>query len=118
MVNVIRIRVHTPGIIRALRRPRYVVITLEGARFIEKWYLSEHIPFHLTRLYQFLLGLIWMRGTMTTDQAQRLGYNAKLVQLASSNGYVKIHNTPQRPSIAIQNKIIVMIGEAPRRIYA
>jgi hypothetical protein len=87
-------------------------------KFVEKWYPAKHLPSHLTRLYQFLLRLIWMRGTITTIHAQRLGYNTNVVKMVSSNGYMEIHNKPDRPSEVIQHKIITMIGKAPRWIYA
>jgi hypothetical protein len=91
---------------------------MKGVQFVEKWYTAVHIPSHLTRLYQLLLRLIWMKGTMTTSHAQRKGYNNDVVKLAGSKRYVEIGNRPHNPSEAIQNKIITIIGKAPRWIYA
>ena len=109
---------NNPSTSRALRRARYPVITMKGIQFIERWYTAEHIPPQQMRLYQFLLRLIWMKGTMTTNLARRLGRNKEILKLASSRGYMKGENKLIRPSRAIQDKIGAMIGEAPRWIYA
>jgi hypothetical protein len=116
--DVVLIRVITPRRGRALRQTRYLVVTMKGAEFVEKQYTAEHIPSHLTRLYQLLLHLIWMRGTTTTTQAQRVGYSHTVLTRAISNGYVEVFNQPIRPSETIHSKISAMIGEAPRWIYA
>ncbi len=113
---MIRIRVRTPTM-RRIQRKRYVVITLKGIEFAEKWYAVSQIPPRLTRLYQLLLGLIWMRGTMTVS-AKQVDDEASVVRQASSKGYVKIYERPVRPSESIHQKTVEMIGEAPRWIYA
>jgi len=113
---MIRIRVRMPKM-RRVERKRYVVITLMGIEFAEKWYAVIQIPPRLTRIYQLLLGLIWMRGTMTVP-ANQVENEGSVVSQASSRGYVKIYDRPIRPSEAIQKKIREMIGEAPRWIYA
>ena len=107
-----------PRMVRALRRARYIMITMKGLKFVENWYTARHIPYHLTRLYQLLLKLIWMKGNMTTTLATRSGYGNEVVQRASAEGHVTISNTRSRPSEAIQNTIDAMIGSAPREIYA
>jgi hypothetical protein len=91
---------------------------MKGIAFIEEWYTAEHIPSNLTRLYQLLLNLIRMKGTMTTHFARRLGHTSKVLKLAISQGYVKVNTRPIKPSGAVYNKIVEMIGEAPRGIYA
>ena len=115
---MLKINVQNPPTIRVLLRTLYLGITMKGIRFVEKWYTAEHIPSHLTKLYRLLLRLIWMKGTMTTNLARRLGYSNNVLKLASSGSYVEIHNRILRLSEAIQNKVVAMIGEAPRRIYA
>jgi hypothetical protein len=102
---------------RRIQRKRYVAITLMGIEFSEKWYTVNQIPPRLTRIYQLLLGLIWMRGTMTVP-AKQVEDETSVVSQASSKGYVKIYDRPIRPSEAIQKKIHEMIGEPPRWIYA
>jgi hypothetical protein len=93
--DVVRIRVITPRRVRALRQTRYLVVTMKGMEFVEKRYTAEHIPSHLTRLYQFLLHLIWMRGT-TTIHSQRGSYSPTVLTRASANGYLKIYPQPIR----------------------
>jgi len=115
---MVRIRVYAPERDRALRQTRYLAVTMKGTEFVEKRYTTEHVPPHLTRLYQFLLHLIWMRGTTTTTHAQRGSYSHTVLTRAISNGYVEVFNQPIRPSETIHNKISAMIGEAPRWIYA
>ena len=115
---MVRIRVHTPRIIGAVRRAQYLEITIKGLKFVEKWYTTKHIPSNLTRLYQLLLKLIWMKGTITTSYAQRLGYNNNVLKLAISRDYVETHKKSIKPPVTIQNKIHEMIGEAPGWFYA
>jgi hypothetical protein len=91
---------------------------MKGIAFVEKWYMTEHIPSDLTRLYQFLLNLIRMKGSMTTNLARRLGYTREVLKLATSRGYVKVNNRPVKPSGVVHHKINEMIGDAPRCIYA
>jgi hypothetical protein len=91
---------------------------MKGLKFVEKWYTADHIPPQLTRLYQLLLRLIWMKGTMTTNLTRRFGYNKEILKLAGSMDYVKIKNSLILPAEAIQKKIVTMIGEAPRWVYA
>jgi hypothetical protein len=102
---------------RRVQRKRYVVITLKGIEFAEKWYAVRQIPPRLTRLYQLLLGLIWMRGTGTVP-AKQVEDETSVISVASSRGYVKIYERHVRPSETIQQKTLEMIGEAPRWIYA
>ena len=97
---MIRIIVRTPKM-RRVQRKRYIMITLKGIEFAEKGHAARQIPPRLTRLYQLLLRLIWMRGTMPVA-AMRLEYKDSVVNLASSRDYVKVYNMPIRPSEAIQ----------------
>ena len=113
---MVRIIVRAPKTRRSQRK-RYVVITLRGIEFAEKWYAAREIPPNVTRLYQLLLGLIWMRGTMTVP-AKQVDQKNSVVNRASSRGYVYIDERPRRIPEAIQHKIHAMIGEAPRWIYA
>lgn len=101
-----------------IQRKRYLVITMKGIEFVEKLYTAEHIPSNLTRLYQLLLKLIRMKGTMTINFARRLNYIREVLKLATKKGYVKVNNRPIKSSGAVHNKIVKMIGKVPRWIYA
>lgn len=85
---------------------------------MERWYHAEHIPTHIVRLYQLLLKLIWMKGIMVVSYAQRLGYDSKVLNQALSKGYVEIVERPSSLPISVQDKIVKIIGKAPREIYA
>jgi hypothetical protein len=113
-----QINTHRSRIVKTLRRARYLVITMKGLQFIERWHTADHIPPQLTKLYQLLIKLFRMKGTMTTNLAKRLGYNKEILNLADAEGYVKIEHSFTRPSKSIQNTIATMIGEAPKWIYA
>jgi hypothetical protein len=107
-----------PRIIRTLRGTRYLVITLKGLRFAEKWYPVEHIPPHIARLYQLLLKLIRVRGVMAVSLAKRMGYGEKVIDQALSTGCVEIWGRPSSLPESVRDKILEMIGEAPREVYA
>jgi len=91
---------------------------MKGIEFVERWYHAVHVPAELTKLYQLLLKLIWMKGVMEARLAQKLGFSALCIGLAESNDYVKITRIPVRPPEEVQRKIADMIGKAPRWIYA
>jgi hypothetical protein len=59
-----------------------------------------------------------MKGIMTTHFARRLGYTNEVLELAASKGYIEVYNNPIKPSVVVLNKIVEMIGDAPRCIYA
>jgi len=94
------------------------VLTMKGIEFAEKWHYAEHVPANLTKIYQLLLKLIWMKGVMETELAQRLGFSPVCIGRAVSAGYAKVISTPVSPKDDVQKKIAEILGEAPRRIYA
>jgi len=96
---------------------RYVVITVKGVEFAEHWYAARRIPPHMSRLYQLLLGLIWMRGIMTVPVGL-VDRKDSVVNQARLQGYVTIEERPRWIPAAVQHRIGAMIGEAPRWIYA
>lgn len=100
-----------------IRRARCLVITMKGVEFAEKWYTAERIPSRLKRLYLLLIRLIWIKGAVTVNVARRL-YGKEVLELASSRGYVNIYDRLRRPPEDVQNRIVEMIGDAPREIYA
>ena len=91
---------------------------MKGFEFAEKWYHAECVPSHIAGLYRLLLKLIWMEDIMAVSYAQRLGYSMTVVNKALSEGYVKIAERPIGLSEAVRDRIVRMIGEAPREIYA
>ena len=88
---MVRIIVRTPKT-RRVQRKRYVVITLKGIEFAEKWYTA--------------------RARALVD------HEDSVVNRASSRGYVNIDERPRRIPEAVHHKIGAMIGDAPRWIYA
>jgi hypothetical protein len=90
---------------------------MKGIKFVTQWYGVDHIPANKTLLYQLLLKLIWMKGTMTQSLVRRLGYTTKLIRRAFSQGYISINTTATKPSREVYDKIVEMIGEAPGWMY-
>ena len=93
------------------------MLTVKGIQFTEKWFHAEHVPANLTKLYQLLLKLIWMKGLMEVRLAQRLGFSSLCVGRAVSARYVKVSKIPIMPEKDVQQKIAEIIGKPPRRIY-
>ena len=91
---------------------------MKGLRFAEKWYHVEHVPSHIARLYQLLLKLIRVRGVMAVNLAKRMGYGEKVIDQALSTSCVEIMGRPTRLPENVRDKIMEMIGEAPREFYA
>jgi hypothetical protein len=113
---MVRIIVRTPMTRRRQQR-RYVVITVKGVEFAEHWYAARRIPPHMSKLYQLLLGLIWMRGIITVP-ARLVNRQDSVVNQARLQGYVTIEERPHWIPTAVQHRIGAMIGDAPRWIYA
>ena len=113
---MVRIIVRTSKSRRAQRK-RYLVITLKGIQFAKQWYAARRIPPRVTRLYQLLLGLIWMKGIMTVP-AKQVNQKDSVVNRARVRGFVIIDERPHRIPEAIQHEIGSIIGKAPRWIYA
>lgn len=100
-------------------RPAFLVLTIQGLRFMGEWFnTTAPLPYHLTRLYQLLLHLTSMRGTMRIGLALRLGYDQKIIRKAVSEGYIKLARKPQALSIDVLAKIDDMMGKPPREVYA
>ena len=97
---------------------RYLMITVKGIQFVEKWYQAENIPADLAKIYQLILKLTWMRGVMPFNLATRIYYGKKPIEQARSRGYVKITGRFNRLSEGVKKRIREIIGEAPRQIYA
>lgn len=93
-----------PGIFRVQRRSQYLMLTMKGIEFADKWYYAEHVPANLTKLYQLRLELIWMKGVMEAGLAQRLGFSSLCIGRAVSPGYVKATRTPANPKDDVQKR--------------
>ncbi len=90
---------------------------MKGIEFVEHWYAVREIPPHVTRLYQLLLGLIWVKGILVVP-AHYVGRRGSVVDQACVRGYVTVNELPRRIPVAVLEKIDTMIGTAPRWIYA
>ena len=112
------IEVHTPKMAWATHGDQYLMITMKGIEFVEKWHMAERLPSRITKLYQLFLRLIWMRGIMPVDLARWLGYGKEVLEQAISSSYVEMIERPSELPEEVQNKIEEMIGKAPREIYA
>ena len=99
-------------------RNRYIVVTREGVEFADRLFQAEKVPSNLCRLYQLLLKLTRMRGTVTVKQVRRLGFSPLTIGRAISKWYVKVHTKPVKPPVEVQKKIEDMKGKAPAAIYA
>lgn len=109
---------------REVRKPirpftsRYLVITMEGVRFAEKWCDTQSIPVDKMRLFQSAIKLISTKGVMPMFFAKRWGYNEKLLEQASSKGYVEITGRLKGVSNEVQHKVLDIMSEATREVYA
>ncbi len=90
---------------------------MKGIEFVEHWYAVREIPLHVTRLYQLLLGLIWVKGILVLP-ARSGGRQGSVVNQARLRGYVTINELPRRLPVTVLEKIDALIGTAPRWIYA
>ena len=107
-----------PRMSRGLRWARYLVITMEGLRFAEKWYHAEHVPPHIAKLYQLLLKLIRSKGVLAIGFVRSMGYGRKVIDQSLSSSYVKIVSRSSVLPDSVRDRIVEIIGEAPRCIYA
>lgn len=100
-----------------LRKKQYLVLKTEGLEFLEKWFKTqERVPPNLTKLYQLLLHMVTMKGTVPVSLALKLGYNSKLINEATSRGYVELSLVPKRPSEEVLKCIKGIIGKPPREM--
>ena len=97
---------------------QYLVLKAEGLEFIETWFgTARCVPPNLTRLYQLLLHLVTMNGTVPVYLALRLGYTSKLIGEAVSRGFVELSLVPRRPSEDVLGCIKDIIGKPPRQMF-
>lgn len=105
-------------LVRGLRWARYLVSTLEGLRFAERWCHAAYAPPPIVRLYQLLLNLIRSKEALIIGFGRRIGYGREVIDQALSSSYIKILSRPRMVSDSVRDWIIGRIGEVPRDGYA
>ncbi len=100
------------------RQKQYLVLKAEGLEFIETWFgTPKCVPPNVTKLYQLLLHLVTMKGTVPVHLALKLGYTSKLIGEAVSGGFVELSLVPRRPSEEVLTCIGEIIGKPPREMF-
>lgn len=101
----------------SLRR-QYLILKAEGFELIKTWFgTHECVPPNLTKLYQLLLHMVTMNGTISVDQALRLGYTSKSVSEALSREFIELSLVPKRPSEQVLGYIREIIGKPPQQMF-
>lgn len=96
---------------------QYLVLKAKGLEFIEKWFgTSKCVPPSLTRLYQLLLHMVTLKGTLPIYLALRLGYTSRVIAKAVSKGFIEVSLVPKRPSEEVIECIKGIIGKPPREM--
>lgn len=97
---------------------RYLVLKVKGLEFLETWFGTlKCVPPNLTKLYQLLLHMVTMKGTVPVYLALRLGYTGKLIDEAVTKGYVELSLVPKNPSEEVLKRIREIIGKPPREMF-
>ena len=100
------------------RQIQYLVLEVKGLEFVETWFrTSKCVPPSLTRLYQLLLHMVTMNGTLPVYSALKLGYTSKLIGQAVSKKFVELSLVPRRPSEEVLQRIREIIGKPPREMF-
>ena len=99
------------------KRSRYLVLKGKGLDFIETWFgAPKCVPPNLTKMYQLLLHMVTMKGTMPVRLALRTGYTSRIIEEAVKRGYVELSFVPKSASKEIMNRITEIIGKPPREM--
>lgn len=97
---------------------QYLVLKIEGLEFVRTWFnRREHVPPSLTKLYQLLLHIITMNGTIQVQLALRSGYTRKIISDVVKKGYVVLSPTPRKPVEEVRVQINDIIGEPPQGMF-
>ena len=100
------------------RQKQYLVLEVKGLEFVETWFgTSKCVPPSLTRLYQLLLHMVTMNGTVPVYLALKLGYTSKLIGEAVSRWFFELSLVPRRPSEEVLQSIREIIGKPPRQMF-
>ncbi|MDQ1280645.1 MAG: hypothetical protein QG670_1908 [Thermoproteota archaeon] len=96
----------------------YVIITMEGIKFVENCFTAEQVPTDETRMYQLLLKIIHAKGILPINEVETMGYDRAFLEYALSRGYIEITTRLVKISEEVQSKIAEIIGKAPKTFYA
>ncbi len=100
------------------RQKQYLVLKAKGLEFIETWFYTPRcIPSNLTKLYQLLLHMVTMKGTVPIYLTRRMGYSSKLIGEAVSRGFVELSLVPKNPSDEVTKYIREIIGKPPQKMF-
>ena len=89
----------------------------KGLQFLDTWFgTPKGIPPDLTRLYQLLLHMVTMKGTIPVILALRLGYTRQLIQEAVKRKYVELSLGAKKPSEDVSKRIREIIGKPSRKM--
>ncbi len=81
---------------------------------MEEWYVAvQPVPANVTKLYQLLLHMVTMRGTIPVYLALELGYANQLIDEAMSRGFVELSLELKKPSRRVSRQINQIIGIPP-----
>ena len=96
---------------------RYLVLKVKGLEFLETWFgTPKCVPPNLTKLYQLLLHMVTMKGTIPVYLALKLGYTTKLINEAVTKDYVELSIVPRKTSEEVSKRIREIIGKPPREM--
>ena len=99
-------------------RKRYLVLKVKGLEFLQTWFgTPKSVPPNLTKLYQLLLHMVTMKGTVPVYLALRIGYTGKVIAEAVIREYVESSHVPRKPSEEVLKRIREIMGKPPREIY-
>ena len=99
-------------------RKQFLVLKIEGLKFLETWFGTlKCVPPNLMKLYQLLLHMVTMKGTVPVYLALKIGYTIKVIDEAVTKGYVESSPIPKKPSKEILKRIREIIGKPPREMY-
>lgn len=102
--------------IRVPRRDRYVVVTIRGLEFLERWFHASRIPSRLAGIYQLLLRLTWSGGKLKAVLAIKL-WRSEVLTEALKNGYVRLVRKTDGLPLEVQKKISNIIGQSRGDYY-
>jgi len=96
---------------------KHLVLKAKGLQFLDTWFgTPKCIPPNLTKLYQLLLHMVTMKGTIPVYLALRLGYTRQLIGEAVTKKYVELSLGPKKPSEDVLERIREIIGKPSRKM--
>jgi hypothetical protein len=100
------------------RKSTFLILTNDGIKFARKWQRSNNkVPTNISRLYQLIIKIIMMKGVITLNEAQRIGYNKSVIQDAISRKYLRLTRKPSKPSREVIQEIKKFIGKGRTPLY-